>query len=70
MMRPAVAALLLLAAFAFSEPGWSQAPVRLTVQVIHASNAGTAVDPALVKIRAQLGSMKYSFRVICIFRVK
>jgi hypothetical protein len=35
-------------------------PVKLTVQVIHASNQGTAVDPALAKIRAQLSSLKFS----------
>ncbi len=51
---------LLLAQLAVSVSGWPQAPVTLTVQVIHASNSGNAVDPALAKIRAQLGSMKYS----------
>jgi hypothetical protein len=52
--------VLLLAQFAVAVPGWPQTPVHLTVQVIHASNAGSAVDPALAKIRSQLGSMKYS----------
>ena len=60
MTRPALVVLLLLAAIAVSAPARSQSPVSLTVQVIHASNAGTSVDPALAKIRAQLGSMKYS----------
>jgi len=60
MTRPAVVALLLLAAITVSAPARSQSSVSLTVQVIHASNAGTSVDPALAKIRAQLGSMKYS----------
>lgn len=60
MTRPAFVALLLLAAITVSAPARSQSSVSLTVQVIHASNAGTSVDPALVKIRAQLGSMKYS----------
>lgn len=60
MTRPAVIALLLLAAITASAPARSQSSVNLTVQVIHASNAGTSVDPALAKIRAQLGSMKYS----------
>lgn len=60
MTRPAVVALLLFAALAVSAPVRSQSSVSLTVQVIHASNAGTSVDPALAKIRAQLGSMKYS----------
>ncbi len=35
-------------------------PLTLTVQVIHASNQGTAVDPALAKIRSQLSSLKFS----------
>ncbi len=60
MTRLAVVTLLLLAAITASVPARSQSPVSLTVQVIHASNAGTSVDPALAKIRAQLGSMKYS----------
>jgi hypothetical protein len=60
MTRPALVVLLLLAVIAVSAPARSQSPVSLTVQVIHASNAGTSVDPALAKIRAQLGSMKYS----------
>jgi hypothetical protein len=60
MTRPAVVVLLLLAALTVSAPARSQSSVSLTVQVIHASNAGTSVDPALAKIRAQLGSMKYS----------
>jgi len=60
MTRPAVVVLLLLAALIVSAPARSQSSVSLTVQVIHASNAGTSVDPALAKIRAQLGSMKYS----------
>ena len=60
MTRPAVVVLLLLAAITVAAPARSQSPVSLTVQVIHASNAGTSVDPALAKIRAQLGSMKYS----------
>jgi hypothetical protein len=60
MTRPALVVLLLLAAITVSAPARSQSSVSLTVQVIHASNAGTSVDPALAKIRAQLGSMKYS----------
>ncbi len=60
MTRPALVVLLLLAALTASAPARSQSSVSLTVQVIHASNAGTSVDPALAKIRAQLGSMKYS----------
>lgn len=61
MTRPVVfVPVLLLAVMAVTATARSQTPVRLTVQVIHASNAGNAVDPALAKIRAQLGSMKYS----------
>ena len=60
MTHPAAVAFLLLAAITVSAPARSQSSVSLTVQVIHASNAGTSVDPALAKIRAQLGSMKYS----------
>ena len=55
-----VLAVLLLAQLTVAVTGWPQAPVNLTVQVIHASNTGTTVDPALAKIRSQLGSMKYS----------
>jgi hypothetical protein len=41
------------------------APVTLTVQVIHASNQGTAVDPALAKIKSQLSSLKFnSYRLL------
>lgn len=61
MTRPAaLVTALVLAAITVSAPARSQSSVSLTVQVIHASNAGTSVDPALAKIRAQLGSMKYS----------
>ncbi len=38
----------------------AQAPIRLSVQVIHASNQGSAVDPALAKIRSQLSSLSYT----------
>lgn len=39
---------------------FAQTPISLSVQVIHASNQGTAVDPALAKIRSQLSSLTYS----------
>ncbi|HET8759962.1 MAG TPA: hypothetical protein VFN94_02775 [Nitrospiria bacterium] len=38
----------------------ADAPVTVTVQVIQASNQGSAVDPALAKIRSQLSSLKFS----------
>ena len=54
MMRSVVfVTLLVFSAIAASAPARSQTTVHLTVQVIHASNAGTSVDPALAKIRAQ-----------------
>ncbi|MFZ5862455.1 MAG: hypothetical protein ACOYXR_06440 [Nitrospirota bacterium] len=41
--------------------GWAaDQPVKLTVQVVQASNQGATVDPALAKIRAQLSSLKFS----------
>jgi hypothetical protein len=40
-------------------------PVTLTVQVIHASNQGASVDPALAKITSQLSSLKFnSYRLL------
>jgi hypothetical protein len=43
----------------------AQTPISLTVQVIHASNQGAAVDPALAKIRANLSSLTYTnYRLI------
>jgi hypothetical protein len=43
----------------------ARTPISLTVQVIHASNQGAAVDPALAKIRANLSSLTYTnYRLI------
>jgi hypothetical protein len=44
-----------------SGSGWAaDEPVKLTVQVIQASNQGATVDPALAKIKSQLSSLKFS----------
>jgi hypothetical protein len=51
---------VLLVGGAVAPSAWPQSPVSLTVQVVHASNTGKRVDPALAKIRAQLGAFTYS----------
>lgn len=52
---------LLLAVVLFgAAAAWGQSAVNLNVQVIHASHTGKVVDPALAKIRSQLGSFKYT----------
>jgi hypothetical protein len=40
--------------------GLAQTPISLTVQVIHASNQGAAVDPALARLRTQLSSLTFT----------
>ncbi len=63
MTRTILVALFMVVAGAIGLTGlgWAaEAPVKLTVQVIHASNNGAAVDPALAKIKAQLSSLKFS----------
>lgn len=47
-------------ACATASSGLAQTPISLTVQVIHASNQGNAVDPALAKLRSQLSSLTYT----------
>lgn len=68
MRHPTVVVLVTLIAILTGPIGRGAAadtPLTLTVQVIHASNQGTAVDPALAKIRSQLSSLKFnSYRLI------
>jgi hypothetical protein len=52
--------LVLALTCSVSDRAVAQTPIGLTVQVIHASNQGTAVDPALAKIRSQLSSLTYT----------
>lgn len=61
-MRPQTVLILLcvLALAGLRGEVFAQTPINLSVQVIHASNQGTTVDPALVKIRSQLSSLTYS----------
>jgi hypothetical protein len=63
MTRTFLVAMLLVAAGAMGLAGRGLAAdqsVKLTVQVIQASNKGETVDPALSKIKAQLSSLKFS----------
>jgi hypothetical protein len=53
-------ALVLAAVCSPGEWALSQTPINLTAQVIHASNQGATVDPALAKIRSQLASLTYT----------
>src|SRR5574341_634134 len=52
--------VILVAACSIGFGVFAQTPVSLTVQVIHASNQGVAVDPALAKVRSQLSSLTYT----------
>jgi hypothetical protein len=54
------AAVILALAWLTADRALAQTPINLTVQVIQASNQGTAVDPALAKIRSQLSSLTYT----------
>ncbi|MEO5656946.1 MAG: hypothetical protein ABIO65_10110 [Nitrospiria bacterium] len=54
------AGLLIAVVLLGAAAAWGQSAVNLNVQVIHASNTGKAVDPALAKIRSQLSSFKYT----------
>lgn len=63
-MRPqtvfSILSLVLAVTCSAGDRAVAQTPIGLTVQVIHASNQGTAVDPALAKIRSQLSSLTYT----------
>lgn len=63
-MRPSIAvpmlAMILALVCGAFDRAFAQTPINLTVQVIQASNQGTAVDPALAKIRSQLSSLTYT----------
>ncbi|MFZ5877714.1 MAG: hypothetical protein ACOYXU_15115 [Nitrospirota bacterium] len=63
MTRTTLVALFMVLAGSMGFAGGGLAadqPVKLTVQVIQASNKGDNVDPALSKIKAQLSSLKFS----------
>ncbi len=60
-MKRTIVVTILFAIVVLVARGWAaDQPVKLTVQVIQASNQGATVDPALAKIRAQLSSLKFS----------
>lgn len=52
--------IALMLACSGASDGFSQTPISLTVQVIHASNQGAAVDPALARLRSQLSSLTFT----------
>ncbi len=55
-----ILAVVLSVVYATADGVFGQTPINLTVQVIHASNQGAAVDPALAKLRSQLSSLTYT----------
>jgi hypothetical protein len=59
-VRVSLCAVVLAAVCAAGGRAFPQAPIHLTVQVIHASNQGAGLDPALAKLRSQLSSLTYT----------